>query len=324
MTLTNRARMPLAALALGLASALAAPLAAQTTTATTTDADVRLRKVEAEVRALQRKVFPEGAGKTFVSEITPGQTTATVTGTPASSAISDVLARMEALEAQLTRLTAQVEDGQNRSAKIEERLAKLEADAAPASAEPVASAPTAVTPAAPTIRPATVPKPAVATPTKPVATTTPKPAAPSAARVAAVQAIEKPATADAGQDEYMYGFRLWEAKFYPEAQQAMQIFVDRYPKHKMISHGRNLLGRAWLDDAKPGTAAQFFLQNYLADKTGARAPDSLLYLGVAMARLKDNEKACGAFSELAANYPQEVAGRIKTQYDTARAAVKCK
>ena len=327
MTLKNRARMPLAAMALGLASTLAAPLAAQTTTATTTDADVRLRKVEAEVRALQRKVFPEGAGKTFVPEITPGQTAATVTGTPASSAISDVLARMEALEAQLTRLTAQVEDGQNRSAKIEERLAKLEADAAPAAVEPVASAPTAVTPAAPTSRPATspaVPKPAAATLTKPVATTTPKPAAPSAARVAAVQAIEKPATADAGQDEYMYGFRLWEAKFYPEAQQALQIFVDRYPKHKMISHGRNLLGRAWLDDAKPGTAAQFFLQNYLADKTGARAPDSLLYLGVAMARLKDNEKACGAFSELAANYPQEVAGRIKTQYDTARAAVKCK
>ncbi|MBB3859822.1 TolA-binding protein [Novosphingobium hassiacum] len=321
MTITYRARMPLVAIALGLVATplLAQTTAPKTTASTTADADVRLRKVEAEIRALQRKVFPEGAGKTFVPEITPGQTTATVTGTPASSAISDVLARMEALEAQLMRLTAQVEDGQNRAAKIEERLAKLEADAAPATVEPVASPPAVATPAVPASRPTT----SSAVP-KPVATTPTKPATPSAARVAAVQAIEKPATADAGQDEYMYGFRLWEAKFYPEAQQALQIFVDRYPKHKMISHGRNLLGRAWLDDAKPGTAAQFFLQNYLADKNGARAPDSLLYLGVAMARLKDNEKACGAFTELAANYPQEVAGRIKTQYDTARASVKCK
>lgn len=331
MTLTNRARMPLAAIALGLAGSLAAPLAGQTTAAkvatTTADADVRLRKVEAEIRALQRKVFPEGAGKTFVPEITPGQTTATVTGTPASSAISDVLARMEALEAQLTRLTAQVEDGQNRSAKIEERLARLEADAAPATGDPVTPAATATTAVVPTPRPATspvTPKPAATTPARPAAAAVPKPTTPSAARVAAVQAIEKPATSDGGQDEYMYGYRLWEAKFYPEAQQALQIFVDRYPKHKSISLGRNLLGRAWLDDAKPGTAAQFFLQNYLADKNGARAPDSLLYLGVAMARLKDVEKACGAFSELAANYPQEVAGRIKTQYDTARASVKCK
>lgn len=324
MILKNCARMPLAALALGLASTLAAPIAAQTTTTATADADVRLRKVEAEIRALQRKVFPEGAGKTFVPEITPGQTTTTVTGTPASSAISDVLARMEALEAQLTRLTAQVEDGQNRSAKIEERLTRLEADAAPVAGDPAG---TAVIPTAPTPRPATspaTPKPVVTTPTKPATVAASKPATPSAARVAAVQAIEKPATSDAGQDEYMYGFRLWEANLYPEAQQALQIFVDRYPKHKMISHGRNLLGRAWLDDAKPGTAAQFFLQNYLADKNGARAPDSLLYLGVAMARLKDTEKACGAFSELAANYPQEVTGRIKTQYDTARASVKCK
>ncbi len=325
MIITYRARMPLVAIALGL---VATPLLAQTsaprtTAATTADADVRLRKVEAEVRALQRKVFPESAGKTFVPEITAGQTTAAVTGTPASSAISDVLARMEALEAQLTRLTAQVEDGQNRSAKIEERLARLEADAAPATpaaVEPSTPAAAVATPAVPTPRPtSSLPAP------KPAATTaTLTPATPSTARVAAVQAIEKPATGDAGQDAYMYGFRLWEAKFYPEAQQALQIFVDRYPKHKMISHGRNLLGRAWLDDAKPGTAAQFFLQNYLADKAGARAPDSLLYLGVAMARLKDNEKACGAFSELAANYPQEVTGRIKTQYDNARASVKCK
>jgi TolA-binding protein len=169
-------------------------------------------------------------------------------------------------------------------------------------------------------------KPATATPVtpKPATTTTAKPASPSATRVAAVQAIEKPASGDVGLDEYNYGFRLWEAKFYPEAQQQLQIFVDRYPQHKMVSHGRNLLGRAWLDDGKPGTAAQFFLQNYLADKKGARASDSLLYLGTAMAKLKDTEKACGAFAELSATYPEDVAGRLKTQYDAARATVKCK
>lgn len=319
MTKILRGNLPLVAIALGLSTPFAAPIMAQTAPKATTqvDPEMRLRRIEAEIRAVQRKVFPEGVGKTFVPEITAGQSVTTTTGTPAAPAVSDLLARMDAVEAQLTRLTAQVEEGQNRAAKTEERLAKLELAAAPplgvAEGQPAA---VTVAPAPAAARPITIAPIA----TKPAV----KPLTPSATRLAAVQAIEKPTDGDAGANEYMYGFRLWEAKFYPEAQQQLQIYVDRYPKHKMISLGRNLLGRAWLDDGKPGTAAQFFLQNYLADKKGTRAPDSLLYLGVAMVKLKDTEKACGAFSELAATYPAEVAGRIKTQYDNARASVKCK
>lgn len=326
MMISLRGSLPLVALAMALTVPVAAPVMAQTAAKTTAqvDPEMRLRRIEAEIRAMQRKVFPDGAGKTFVPEIAAGQTTTVPAGTPAASAVTDLLARTDALEAQLTRLTAQIEESQNRSAKLEERLAKLELAAAPPPADPVepaVTAPVAVAPAPKPIVTSPAAKPVAATSAKPAAA---KPATPAASRVAAVQAIEKPATADAGSDEYMYGFRLWEAKFYPEAQQQLQIFVDRYPKHKQISHGRNLLGRAWLDDGKPGTAAQFFLQNYLADKKGARAPDSLLYLGVAMVKLKDTEKACGAFAELAATYPDEVAGRIKNQYDAARASVKCK
>lgn len=324
MTIKLRGPLPLVAIALGLTAPFTAPLMAQTApkaATTQVDPEMRLRRIEAEIRAVQRKVFPEGVGKTFVPEITAGQSVTTTTGTPAAPAVSDLLARMDAVEAQLTRLTAQVEEGQNRAAKMDERLAKLELAAAPPAGEPealpVVSAATGAAPKPAAAKPATL-APAAAKPA------TAKPLTPSASRLAAVQAIEKPTDGDAGANEYMYGFRLWEAKFYPEAQQQLQIFVDRYPKHKMISLGRNLLGRAWLDDGKPGTAAQFFLQNYLADKKGTRAPDSLLYLGVAMVKLKDTEKACGAFSELAATYPSEVAGRIKTQYDNARASVKCK
>ena len=330
MTINLRGRFPLAAIMLGLTGSLAAPFAApimaQTAAKPTVqvDPEMRLRRIEAEIRAVQRKVFPEGVGKTFVPEITAGQTVTTPTGTPAAPAVSDLLARMDAVEAQLTRLTAQVEEGQNRAAKTEERLAKLELAAAPPLGEPDAQplASTTALSATPSAAKPVAAKPATIAPTtaKPAA----KPLTPSATRLAAVQAIEKPAEGDAGANEYMYGFRLWEAKFSPDAQQQLQIYVDRYPKHKLISQGRNLLGRSWLDDGKPGTAAQFFLQNYLADKKGARAPDSLLYLGVAMVKLKDTEKACGAFTELAATYPSEVAGRIKTQYDNARASVKCK
>lgn len=334
MTKFNWAKRPLLT---GLALALAVPVSAQNTD---TSGDVRLRKLEAEVAALQRQVFPGGDGKYFAPLVQPGQSAAATPGTPATTPVTDLLARMDAVEAQLARITAQNEETQNKLSQLEAKLAALSAPTTVPATTPGAGAPAAATaaPAATTVGATTstnlsamtggasAPKPATAQPatTKPAAAAPTKPAAASADRVAAVKAVEKPVTADAGDDDYSYGFRLWEAKFYPEAQQQLQIYVDRYPKHNMISFGRNLLGRAWLDDGKPGTAAQFFLQNYLADKKGARAPDSLLFLGIAMVKLKDTEKACGAFAELASTYPDEIAGRLKGQYDAARGSVKCK
>ena len=140
---------------------------------------------------------------------------------------------------------------------------------------------------------------------------------------AAVQAIAKPSTDDAGDDEYTYGFRLWDAGFFPEAQQQLSLYVEKYPKHAQISYGRNLLGRAYLDGGKPAEAAPWFLRNYQTDKQGARAPDSLLYLAEAMIAQKDTKRACIALAEFGETYPAVASGRLKTQYEADRRKVKC-
>jgi TolA-binding protein len=152
---------------------------------------------------------------------------------------------------------------------------------------------------------------------------TPAASGPSAQRLAAVRAIAKPQTEDPGDDEYSYGFRLWEAKFYPEAQQQLKMMIDRYPRHAKVSYARNLLGRAFLDDGKARDAATWFLQNYNAGKTGDRASDSLLFLAESMRQLKDVNRSCIALSEFASNFPREAAGRLKAQYDATRSGVKC-
>lgn len=324
MNTTIQGRATRAALALGMAAVLA-PLAASVPAFAQAQetAEARLRRMEAELRAVQRKVFPDGAGKTFGPEITaPQPSTSPVAGTPATTPLADLLSRMDAVETQLQRLTAESEEGQNRMAKLEARIAALEppvpvvepAATIPAPAAAAASAPTRPAPVAPVVQ--VTPKPAPATPAA-------KPATPSAVRIAAVQAIEKPSTGDIPEDEYTYGYRLWEAKFFPEAQQQLTRVAQQYPKYKRISFARNLLGRAYLDENKPGTAAQWFLQNYQADKTGERAADSLLYLGVAMARLKETKRACVAFAEFKSVYPAEAEGRLKSQYDAATRAVTC-
>ena len=293
----------------------AAPARAQEAT------EARLRRIEAELRAVQRKVFPDGAGRIFAPEIAPPVAGPGASAGPSATTVTDMLSRIDAIEAQLKRLTAQGEDNQNRLGKLEARLITLEpapaaasTAAAPAALLPVsagvsAGAPAADKPAASASRKA---KPASPAPTKP-----------SADRIAAVKAIVMPQTGDAGEDEYLYGYELWNARFYPEAQQQLQKFMDGHPKHKRASYARNLLGRAFLDDGKPGTAAQWFLQNYQADKKGERAPDSLLYLAVAMTRLKETKRACVALTELKANFPDAVAGRLKGDYARTRTASGC-
>src|SRR5690606_16053733 len=130
-----------------------------------------------------------------------------------------------------------------------------------------------------------------------------------------------PSTGDPGEDDYTYGFRLWDAGFYPEARQQLSLFLERYPDHPMRSYGRNLLGRAFLDDGKPREAATQFFENYQADKQGARAPDSLLFLAESMIALEDTNRACIALAEFGDTYAALATGRLKEQYDRDRSRV---
>lgn len=280
--------------------------------------DLRLKKVEGEVRALQRKVFPGSDGKYFEPEISAATPPPAPTQ-PQTTPLTDVLTRMDAVEQQMARLTGQVEQNTNRINQLE---AKLNALAPPPPPVADASAPVDTGIGAP-VRPA--PTPVSAVPTAPVHS----PAAPSrpvpatSARTAAVQAIVKPQSKDPADDEYSYGFRLWEARFYPEAEQQLKLYLQQYPKHARVSWGRNLLGRAYLDDGNPNEAAKWFLQNFQADKRGDRAPDSLLYLAVSMKQLKDNRRACIALAEFSETYAAEAAGRLGGLYNTTRNGLAC-
>lgn len=333
-----------------LAMALAAPVIAQSN-ATDPNAEVRVRKLEAEVRALQRQVFPGGDGKYFPPLAQPTQAATTATGTPASTPVADLLVRVDAIEAQLARLTALQEENGNKLTQLEAKVAALTPPAPAAVAAPSTDAaaspagggavsatngattagnlaamtggaaeakPAATTPAAPA---AAAPKPAAPKPaaTKPAA----KPAVPSAARLAAIKAIEKPKTDDAGDDEYSYGFRLWEAKFYPEAQQQLKLFLEKYPRHQRRSFARNLLGRSLLDDGKPEEAQRWFLENYKDKQFRERAADSVLFLAEATKRQKDAARACIALAQFVDEFPRDAAGRLKSQYDATRAGLTC-
>ena len=277
------------------------------------DANVigRVGKLEKEMAAVQRKIFPDGAGK-FIEPDIKAQDPAKASTSPSGSAVTDLIARVDALEAQLATLTGQVEQQGNSQKSMETRLKSIEAKLKAQAAEPAEA-----------ITEAPAPKTVVVAP-KPTPTKTPTAAKPSASRTAAVAAIAKPASADAFDDGYSYGYRLWEAKFYPEAQTQLEETVKKFPKHSRISYARNLLGRAWLDDKKPATAVKIFYDNYKLDPRGDRAPESLYFLGSALTDLGKLSEACEAFGQLATAYPVETKDRLAARVVSAKARAKCK
>jgi len=280
--------------------------------------DDRLQRIETQLRALQRAVFPGGDQRFFEPEITPGTPASTPTvGTPSTSALTDVLGRLDAIEGQLARLTAATEVNENSLALLEMRLNEME-QAQLAAAQPASTTtlPTGVIPVGGTDE-----GPADLVEETGLAVETV--AGPTPERLAGVQAITKPATDDRGDDEYTYGFRLWDAGFYPEAQQQLALFVEQYPSHWRTTYGRNLLGRAFLDAGDARRAATHFFENYQADKQAARAPDSLLFLSQSMIELGDTRRACIALAEFGDTYPALATGRLKGQYEANLGRVDC-
>jgi TolA-binding protein len=299
----------------GAAFALCVPALAQEA-----NIDGRVGKLEKEMRAVQRQVFPNGAGKFVEPDIEAP--TAPRTTTSSTSATVDLTARVDALEAQLATLTGQVELQGNNMRGLEDRLKTIETRLATQ-----ASAPTEIIPAATTPEPTAAATPIAATPKPKPAVAAPKPAAaakPDPSRIAAVAAITRPASKDAFEDGYTYGYRLWEAKFYPESQATLEETIAKFPKHKRLSYARNLLGRAWLDDKKPATAVKVFYENYKADPRGDRAADSLFFLGSALTDLGKTAEACEAFGELGRAYPDAATGRLAERLTSGKTRAKCK
>ncbi|HLL58966.1 MAG TPA: tetratricopeptide repeat protein [Allosphingosinicella sp.] len=262
--------------------------------------DRRVDKLEQEMRAVQRRVFPGG---NIEPEIRQPVEPAVLGGVPAGSAVSDLNARVDALEAQLATLTGQIEQNGFRTRQLEEALNRFRTDSearlAQIEAARLAPAPVAA---------AQVQEPAKVASSEPVTTAAASPSG---------------AAADAGEQAYLVGFRLWEQGKFGEAHAALEAMAKKYPKHARASYARNLAGRALLDDGKAATAAKILLSNYQINPKGERAADSLLFLGEALMKLNKPAEACQVYNELQDVYAPTMRDFIKQRLPKARAEAKC-
>ena len=279
----------------------------------------RVGKLEGEMRAVQRKVFPGGAGQYLQPEITQSQAPAAIGGVPASSAVADLSSRVTSLEQQMASMTDQIEQNSYRTRQLQDAFdiykratdAKLKGvTAAPATGDTMVDEAGPPPPTKPVTKPTT----------RPEATTKP---AVDPTKTTSVAGVDKPATGDTPEDEYLYGYRLWAAKKYPEAEAQLKKVVATYPKHRRASYAQNLLGRSYLDEGKPSLASMAFYDNYKKMPDGERAPESLYYLSQALMKLNKPADACKVYGELTDVYGTKLSTEMKANVTKGRATAKC-
>ncbi|UAK24910.1 tetratricopeptide repeat protein [Sphingomonas nostoxanthinifaciens] len=290
--------------------------------------DQRVDRVERELKAVQRKVFPGGAPAYSEPEIAAPAPQAAA-GLPASAPLNDLTARVSDLERAVSQMTGRVEEAEHRLQIMSEQSARdrQEFDTRLKTLEAASAPPPAL--AAPAPAPFVDTGPAPARPTK-SGKTTPPPGRP--AKLIAEPVDETPApAADAGaasgdpaEDAYMAGYRLWSQKKFADAETALKAVVAKYPKSKRASYAQNLLGRAYLDDGQPARAAETFAANYQTNPRGDRAPDSLYYLGQSLYQLKKTSDACRVYDELDSAYGDKVPDSLKQKVAAGRRDAKCK
>jgi len=285
-----------------LLAGVAAPVAAQRTESV----EQRVNRIEQELRAVQRRVFPGGRNQFVEPEIQPQNVMPSTVMPPSSTALSNLTGRIDALESQLRSLTNSVEEQGFRTRQLEQQLNQLRTDlgARIDRLEPSAAA--------------AAPPPRVTEPDE-APRETREPAREPAEEPAAEPQAPQPSGAEAAYNE---GFRLWNAQRYGEAQAALEAAATRYPSTRWTSWMRNLQGRAYLDDGKPATAARVFLQNYQDNPHGERAADSLYFLGQSLTRLNRRTEACRVYDELEQGYPS-MRAFVRDRLPEARTQARC-
>ncbi len=285
--------------------------------------DRRLNKLEGELRAVQRKVFPGGAIEPEI--VAPVAAADATQGTPASNPLADLGARVGEMERQLRTLTGQVETNefkvrqmesalQRLRGDVEFRLGKLEGGGA---AEPVAGVGANVE-AAMTAPAANVPSSRPGTAIPPVGTARIPATAP--VQPAGTVAVPKAATAVlAWQAAYAQALN----KNWPATEAHMTAYLVDWPTSVRIAQAQFWLGKSYAERQLHAQSAEAYLKVYNDHPSSDRAPDALLGLSGALIGIKNPQQACRVLGELDSVYGAKLTTTQRADAKALRGTARC-
>jgi tol-pal system protein YbgF len=294
MTVPNRLRRLAGAFLIAMAAA--APALAQD------DGEIRalqerLRRLDRELVEVQKQVYrnPDRA--------TPPPTAAPVAAPP-SEAERNLDVRIASLQSELRSTTGQIEEVNFAVGDIRQRLDRLVNDLdhrlaaiEKAFAEhPPGAATQVAARAAPTLGAA----------------------APAAAATPAVVKLPN----GTPKEQYAFAFDLLKRSEYAQAEQALKQFVAAHPTDALAGSAQYWLAETYFARNDFAGAAQQFLASYQKYPQGPKAPDSLVKLGLALAKLNKTPEACAAFGRFQKEYPAAT-GALRGRVADERTRLKC-
>lgn len=213
----------------------------------------------------------------------------TTGGAAGTGASGSVLQRMDAMEAEIRRLSSLTEtlqirvdsivrDGTNRVGDLEFRLCELETDCDIASLGETPS----------------------------LGGVEPSGAAPGIS-VGPSDSGSGPQLAVAEQDDFDRARAAFEAGDYAAASAAFMAFTQTYPGGPLSAEAHFLRGEAEARQNAWSAAARAYLDSFSAAPDGERAPAALTALGTSLGRLGQVEEACLTLAEVAVRYPGDPA-----------------
>lgn len=105
------------------------------------------------------------------------------------------------------------------------------------------------------------------------------------------------------REQYARAFAQLERRQYEEAAAGFSAFLKANPTDPLADNARYWLAETYYGRGDYGRSAELFLDAYEKSKTGPKAPDTLLKLGLSLAGLDKNKEACASFRELGRAFP---------------------
>ncbi|MDJ1006934.1 MAG: tol-pal system protein YbgF [Paracoccaceae bacterium] len=122
------------------------------------------------------------------------------------------------------------------------------------------------------------------------------------------------------QSDFDLAMAAFEAGDYQTAADRFQTFSDTYLGGPLTGEAHFMRGQSLEALGMTASAARAYLASYSGDPAGARAPEALLYLGLSLDALGQISESCVTLGEVTTRFPQSAAS-IEAQ--TARAELGC-
>jgi tol-pal system protein YbgF len=117
-----------------------------------------------------------------------------------------------------------------------------------------------------------------------------------------------------------YGYIL--RKDYALADESFRLFLRHYPNDRLASDAQYWLAESLFQRQRYRDSAEIFLNVSTKYETAAKAPDSLLRLGQALAAMGEREAACASLAEVGRKYPRASVS-VKQGVDREQKRVRC-